>query len=455
MKRRVLVAMLAAASLGVPLLYAATPSNTASPAASDASKQMLELFGRAFGIVQSEYVEPVSDQKLVEAALNGMLTSLDPHSSYLTEDAYNEMKVQTRGKYGGLGLEITEENSLIKIVSPIDDTPAAEAGLQPGDLIMKVDGQATSDFSLTEIVTRLRGDIGSKVTLTVRRAGRDPFDVTLQRAEIKIKSVKGHLEAGGIAYIRVSSFIENTDDELRQALQAIQKQASSDKSADKTSIGKLTGLVLDLRNDPGGLVDQAVAVAGEFLDKGEIVSIRGRHPDDVKRYNAKAGDITHGLPIVVLINAGSASASEIVAGALHDDQRAVLLGTKSFGKGSVQTIIPLNGRGALRLTTARYYTPSGRSIQAEGIAPDIEVQPARIEHFKEAMIQHEADLRGALKNTDKIAATPSAAAGPTPATADKATAVGTPQIGTADDYQLARALDLLRGVTLLKARDAN
>ncbi|MBV8654345.1 MAG: S41 family peptidase [Alphaproteobacteria bacterium] len=470
MKHRVLVAMLAAASLGVPLLYAATPSNTASPAASDASKQMLELFGRAFGIVQSEYVEPVSDQKLVEAALNGMLTSLDPHSSYLTEDAYNEMKVQTRGKYGGLGLEITEENSLIKIVSPIDDTPAAEAGLQPGDLIMKVDGQATSDFSLTEIVTRLRGDIGSKVTLTVRRAGRDPFDVTLQRAEIKIKSVKAHLETGGIAYIRISSFIENTDDELRQALQAIQRQAAADKaggdkspdktsndktSSDKPGSGKLTGLVLDLRNDPGGLVDQAVAVAGDFLDKGEIVSIRGRHPDDVKRYNAKSGDISHGVPIVVLINAGSASASEIVAGALHDDQRAVLLGTKSFGKGSVQTIIPLNGRGALRLTTARYYTPSGRSIQAEGIEPDIAVEPARIEHFKEAMIQHEADLRGALKNTDKIAATPGAPAGPAPATADKAAALGSPQIGTADDYQLARALDLLRGVALLKARDAN
>jgi carboxyl-terminal processing protease len=451
MKLRVLVAVVAVVSLGMPLLQAATPSGTTAPG--DSTKRVLELFGRAFGIAQAEYVEPVSDQKLVEAALNGMLTSLDPHSSYLTEDAYNEMKVQTRGKYGGLGLEITQENGLIKIVSPIDDTPAAQAGLQPGDLITKVDGQATVDFSLTEIVTRLRGDVGSKVVLTMRRTGRDPFEVTLQRAEIKIKSVKGHLESGGIAYIRISSFIENTDADLRSTLQAIQGQAAA--SSDAAVPHKLTGLVLDLRNDPGGLVDQAVAVAGDFLDKGEIVSIRGRRQDDVKRYGAKPGDITHGLPIVVLINGGSASASEIVAGALRDDQRAVLLGTKSFGKGSVQTIIPMPGHGALRLTTARYYTPSGRSIQAEGITPDIEVEPARIEHIKEAMIQHEADLRGALKNTDRGAAVPNVPPGTAPAAPAKPTTVGASIMGTADDYQLARALDLLRGVAMLKSREAN
>ena len=283
----------------------------------------------------------------------------------------------------------------------------------PGDLITKVDGQPTADFTLAEIVTRLRGDIGSKVVLTLQRIGRDPFEVTLRRAEIKIKSVKGHLENGGLAYIRVSSFIENTDDELRATLRAIERQAAA--SDDPAGRGKLTGLVLDLRNDPGGLVDQAVAVAGDFLDKGEIVSIRGRRPDDVKRYGAKPGDITHEIPIVVLINGGSASASEIVAGALRDDHRAVLLGSKSFGKGSVQTIIPMPGHGALRLTTARYFTPSGRSIQAEGIVPDIEVEPARIERIKEAMTQHEADLRGALKNPNPAASAPNVPPGATPA----------------------------------------
>jgi carboxyl-terminal processing protease len=350
-------------------------------------------------------------------------------------------------------------------VSPIDDTPAAQAGLQPGDLIVTVDGQRTADFSLTEIETRLRGDIGSKVVLTVRRQGRDPFDVTLQRAEIRIKSVKVHLEAGSIAYVRISSFIDSTDTELHAALQAVQHQAASgdkaggdytggDKAAaDRTGSGKLTGLVLDLRNDPGGLVDQAVAVAGDFLDKGEIVSIRGRRPDDVKHYDARPGDITHGLPIIVLINGGSASASEIVAGALHDDQRAVLLGTKSFGEGSAQSIVPLNGRGAVRLTTARYYTPAGRSIQAEGITPDIEVAPARIEPIQEAAIQHEADLRGALKNTDKAtAAPPDVPSGTAPAAPSKTAAVGAALIGSPDDYQLARALDLLRGVAMLKDR---
>jgi carboxyl-terminal processing protease len=448
MKRHVLAAMIAAASLGIPLLHAAT-----APAPTDASNQAFELFGKVLGIVQSDYVEPVSGQKLIEAALNGMLSSLDPHSSYLTEDAYNEMKVQTRGKYGGLGLEITEENGLIKIVSPIDDTPAAAAGLLTGDLITKVDGQATTDFTLSEIVARLRGDVGSKVVLTMLRAGREPFDVTLKRAEIKIKSVRGHIEDGGIAYIRISSFIANTDSDLRATLQTITGQAAA--SRDPAAGRKLTGLVLDLRNDPGGLVDQAVAVAGDFLDKGEIVSIRGRRPEDVKRYGAKSGDITHGLPIVVLINGGSASASEIVAGALRDDHRAVLLGTRSFGKGSVQTIIPIPGNGALRLTTARYYTPSGRSIQAEGIMPDIEVEPVHIERIQEAAIEHEADLRGALKNPDQATATPNVPPGTAPAAPPKPAAVGTPLMGTPDDYQLARALDLLRGVTLLRDRDAN
>jgi carboxyl-terminal processing protease len=460
MIRQLLIASGAIALMGLPVLHAAESKDAASGAV---SQQALDLFDKAIAIVKSEYVEPVTDEKLIESALGGMLSGLDPHSSYMNKAAYDEMKVQTRGEYGGLGMEVTLENNVLKVISPIDDTPAAAAGIKPGDIIAKIDGQPTTDLTLNDAVAKLRGAAGTSVVVTMVRTGREPFDVTLKRADIKIKSVKSHLSRGKFGYVRISSFIDETDRDLRAAVDKL----------DKESGGKVSGIVLDLRNDPGGLVDQAVAVADDFLDKGEIVSIRGRQVDDEKRYTATAGDIAHGAPIVVLINAGSASASEIVAGALHDDHRALLLGTRSFGKGSVQTIIPLAGHGALRLTTARYYTPSGRSIQAEGITPDIVVDPARIEQVAVRGIIHEADLRNALKNTDKVAdqdkkGAPSAAAPPPvqpappanvppgtkPATAPKpeldATTIGTPA-----DYQLARALDLLEGYALMRSAAAN
>ncbi|HZS85161.1 MAG TPA: S41 family peptidase [Stellaceae bacterium] len=456
MMRRLLIAAAALALAGAPMLLRAADT----PSSHDVSQQALDLFGKAMAIVKADYVEPVTDEKLIEGALSGMLNGLDPHSSYLDKAAYDEMKVQTRGEYGGLGMEVTEENNMLKVISPIDDTPAAKAGIKPGDVITKIDGEPTTDFTLSDAVAKLRGTVGTSVVVTILRQGREPFDVTLERADIKIKSVKSRLARGNVGYIRISSFVEDTDRDLRAAVDQLQKDSGN----------KLIGYVLDLRNDPGGLVDQAVAVCDDLLDKGDIVSIRGRQPDEVKRYSAKPGDITKGLPIVVLINGGSASASEIVAGALRDDHRAILLGTKSFGKGSVQTIIPLQGHGALRLTTARYYTPSGRSIQAEGIVPDIEVEPARIEKVAEAGTVHEADLRNALKNPDQTAAAgaaPGAAAPPVqpvppanvpPGTKPSATPkpeLEASTIGTPADYQLARAVDLLEGVSIMHASAEN
>ena len=455
------VALAAATALPGRVAAADAP---ATPAASTAAEQQqaVELITRALAIVRSSYVSPVSDLTLAKAAISGMAASLDPHSSYLDKAAYDELKVETHGEYGGLGLEVSDRNGIVTVISPIDDTPAATAGLRPGDVISKIDGETASDFTLGELVTRLRGTVGSKVVLTVQRAGQAPFDVSLTRADITVKSVKSQLVGNDVGYVRIASFIDSTDHDLHAAVEGLERQAAA-----KRPDNKLIGLVLDLRNDPGGLVDQAVAVAGDFLEKGEIVSLRGRNPDDVRRYEAKAGDLAHGVPLVVLINAGSASASEIVAGALQDDRRAVLLGTRSFGKGSVQTIIPLGDDGALRLTTARYYTPSGRSIQGEGITPDIEVAPARIERLNQVAALREADLRGALKNPDQQAATPPAAPPPaatpptaaapapdvppgaTPAAAPTTpTALDAPLLGTADDYQLARAVDLLDGLAL-------
>src|SRR5436309_11897982 len=299
-----------------------------------------------------------------------MLTALDPHSNYLNAKNFNDMKVQTRGEFGGLGIEVSMENGLVKVVSPIDDTPAANAGLKPGDLITHLDATAVQGLTLPEAVEKMRGPINSDITLTIRREGKDPFDVKLTRANIKIQSVRSHIEGNNIGYIRVTSFNEQTDVGLNNAMKNLKQQADN----------KLIGVILDLRNNPGGLLDQAVAVSDAFLEKGEIVSTRGRRADDAQRYNARPGDIPSGLPVAVLINGSSASASEIVAGALQDHHRAVLIGTKSFGNGSVQTIIPLAGHGAMRLTTARYYTPSGRSIQARGIDPDIVVEAAKTEH---------------------------------------------------------------------------
>src|SRR5215467_12659599 len=366
MKRSGLLAVLAAT---VVVFSLRQDVGAASPANSTETYKQLNLFGEVFERVRAEYVDEVSDDTLVESAINGMLTSLDPHSNYLNTKNFNDMKVQTRGEFGGLGIEVSMENGLVKVVSPIDDTPAARAGLKPGDLITHLDGDPVQGMTLPEAVEKMRGLVNTDIKLTIRREGKDPFDVKLTRATIKIQSVRSHLEGDNIAYIRITSFNEQTDVGLSNAMKNLKQQSGN----------KLIGVVLDLRNDPGGLLDQAVAVANAFLDRGEIVSTRGRRSEDAQRYNARAGgDITHGLPVVVLINGGSAAAREIVAGALQDHHRAVLLGTRSFGKGSVQTIIPLPGHGAMRLTTARYYTPSGRSIQARGIDPDITVAAARI-----------------------------------------------------------------------------
>jgi carboxyl-terminal processing protease len=397
----------------------------AAPAHSPDTYKALDLFGEVFDRARASYIDRVSDETLIEAAVNGMLTSLDPHSNYLNEKDFSDMKVQTRGEFGGLGIEVSMDNGLVKVVSPIDDTPAARAGLKPGDLITRLDGQPVLGMTLPQAVEKMRGPINSEIKLTIRRSGRDPFDVTLTRATIKIQSVRSHLIGDDIGYIRVTSFSEQTDVGLGDALKSLKQRAGN----------KLRGVVLDLRNNPGGLLDQAVAVSNAFLNQGEIVSTRGRHADDAQRYDARSGaDIATGLPVAVLINGGSASASEIVAGALQDHHRAVLLGTKSFGKGSVQTIIPLPGHGAMRLTTARYYTPSGRSIQAQGIEPDITVAAARIKAPPEP---------GAAKPV-VAEAKPSAPGG-----ADEEAPVDQSLMGTAADYQLMRAVDLLRGVSLV------
>src|SRR5918912_5053 len=345
---------------------AASSANTAE------TYKQLNLFGDVFELVRNDYVDDVKDDTLVEGAINGMLTALDPHSNYLNSKNFSDMKVQTRGEFGGLGIEVSMESGLVKVVSPIDDTPAARAGLKPGDLITHLDGNPVQGLTLPEAVEKMRGPVNSDINLTVRREGQEPFDVKLTRAIIKIQSVRSHLEGKNIGYIRVTSFNEQTDVGLNNAMKNLKQQADN----------KLIGVVLDLRNNPGGLLDQAVAVSDAFLEKGEIVSTRGKRAEDAQRYNARPGDIASGLPVAVLINGGSASASEIVAGALQDHHRAVLIGTKSFGKGSVQTIIPLAGHGAMRLTTARYYTPSGRSIQAKGIDPDVVVEAAKIETVK-------------------------------------------------------------------------
>ncbi len=430
MMRHSIVAVLTAFALLVLPLPAATESND-----SDTYRQ-LDLFGIVFERVRADYVEEVSDQKLVESAINGMLSSLDPHSSYLDAKSYREMQVQTRGEFGGLGIEVTMEAGLVKVVSPIDDTPAYRAGLKPGDFISHIDGEQILGMTLREAVERMRGKVGTDIRVTIRRAGRDAFDVTITRAVIKVRSVRARTE-GNVGYLRITNFSERTETGLKKAMAKFREDLGD----------RWLGVVLDLRNNPGGLLDQAVAVSDAFLDKGEIVSTRGRDSDSTRRFNAQKGDLANGLPVVVLINGGSASASEIVAGALQDHRRAVLLGTRSFGKGSVQTIVPLGGRGAMRLTTARYFTPSGRSIQAKGIDPDIVAEQAKIEVLDNGKRQSEADLRGALKNdTDSK---------------DKKADDKTPDAGgakaddTPRDYQLERALDLLRGLALFRPNAVN
>ena len=429
MRRFGLIVAFAAALLIVPMRRDLDAAST-NPSATNTAEtyKELNLFGDVFEKVRSEYVDEVTDDTLIEGAINGMLTSLDPHSNYLTAKNFNDMKVPTRGEFGGLGIEVSMENGLIKVVSPIDDTPAARAGLKPGDLITHLDGNPVQGMTLPEAVEKMRGPENSEVTLRIRRSGKDPFDVKLVRAKIKIQSVRSHLEGDSIGYIRITSFTEQTDVGLANAMKSLRQQAGN----------KLIGVILDLRNNPGGLLDQAVAVSDAFIEKGEIVSTRGRRTDDAQRYNAHSGDITGGLPMVVLINGGSASASEIVAGALQDHHRAILLGTRSFGKGSVQTIIPLPGHGAMRLTTARYYTPSGRSIQAKGIDPDIQVDAAKIDRPAA-----DADKKNVADKKDD------------PDSPSDQGSVDPSIMGTGDDYQLARAVDMLRGIALFSGRVVN
>ena len=418
--------------------------------------RLLNLFGDVFERVRADYVEKTTDKELIESAISGMLTSLDPHSSYLNADSFREMQVQTRGEFGGLGIEVTMENGLVKVVSPIDDTPAFRAGLEPGDLITHLDGEPVLGLTLAEAVEKMRGRVGTSIKLTVRREGREPFDVTITRAIVKIRAVRSRLE-GDVGYVRISSFSEQAARGVEQAIQELKDEAD----------GHLSGIVLDLRNNPGGLLSQAVAVADEFLDKGEIVSTGSRRPEDTQRFNAQPGDLAEGLPVVVLINTGSASASEIVAGALQDHDRAIVLGTKSFGKGSVQTIVPLSEYGAIRLTTARYFTPSGRSIQAVGIEPDILVEQARIEPLDNGKRRREADLRHRLSNPDgsdqDAEKTPDADETPNaeeePNASEEPNAEENPDDEKAEDhpeerqdYQLLRALDLIRGIALYASK---
>ena len=399
----------------------------------------LDLFGDIFERIRSSYVEEIDEEKLIESAISGMLSSLDPHSSYMAPEDFSTMQVQTRGEFGGLGIEVTQENGFIKVVSPIDDTPAANAGIEAGDFITKVDGESTLGKTLDEAVDKMRGPVGSEIIITVVREGVDePFDVSIIRDTIEIKAVKARTE-GKTIVLRVSSFTSKTYPNLKDSLEKEIKAAGG--------IENVNGVVVDLRNNPGGLLNQAIRVSDAFLESGEIVSTRGRAAGDAERYNATPGDLTNGKPVVVLINGGSASASEIVAGALQDHHRAIIVGTKSFGKGSVQTIIPLSSDGAaMRLTTARYYTPSGRSIQSLGVSPDILVKqrvrsdedPEKDQNFQ----RFEADLENSLSN-DSL-------------TDDERNFLENErkqQEETAkmrnDDYQLSYALDVLKGLATL------
>ena len=364
---------------------------SAARAAASDTYRTLNLFGDVFERVRADYVEKPDDSKLVESAINGMLAGLDPHSSYMDPKSFRDMQVQTRGEFGGLGIEVTMEDGLVKVVAPIDDTPAAKAGVMANDVITHLDDAAVQGLTLNQVVDKIRGPVNTKIKLTIVREGAEkPIEVTIVRDIIRVKSVRWHPEGSDIGYIRITQFNEQTTDGLKQAINELNAQLGADK---------IKGYVVDLRNNPGGLLDQAISVSDTFLEKGEIVSTRGRNPGETQRFNARPGDMTKGKPLIVLINGGSASASEIVAGALQDQKRATLIGTRSFGKGSVQTIIPLGaGNGALRLTTARYYTPAGRSIQATGVTPDIEVLQDVPDNMKAQIdTKGEASLRGHLK----------------------------------------------------------
>ena len=404
--------------------------------------EQLDLFGDIFERIRSAYVEEVDEEKLIRSAINGMLTSLDPHSSYLPPEDFNNMQVQTRGEFGGLGIEVTQENGFVKVVSPIDDTPADAAGVMAGDFITQVDGESTLGMSLDDAVDLMRGEVGSKIVITIVREGTDePFEITIVRDKIKVKAARGRLEGNSVV-LRLTTFSDQTFVNLQSELKSKVEEAGGMKN--------VTGFVIDLRNNPGGLLNQAIMVSDAFLEKGEIVSTRGRGSQDSDRVNARPGDLAKGKPIVVLINGGSASASEIVAGALQDHRRAVVIGTRSFGKGSVQTIMPLQGDGAMRLTTARYYTPSGRSIQALGVSPDILVEQRQpintTDKDNKRKQRFEADLRGSLSN-DSLTEDQRNLLEEERNMAKKAAELRN------NDAQLAYALDVLKGLAVLGQAD--
>ncbi len=418
--------LLAGAAMGASMMGIATalPPTSARAADTDTYRN-LAIFGDIFERIRAQYVTKPDEKKLIEAAINGMLSSLDPHSSYLTPDAAKDMRVQTKGEFGGLGIEVTMEDDLVKVIAPIEDTPASKAGVLAGDVISKIDGSDVRGLTLADAVEKMRGPVNTPIKLTIIRKGADkPIDITIVRDIIKLKAVKYRVD-NDVGYIRILSFTEQASSDLKSAIEAIQKQVPNDK---------LKGYVLDLRLNPGGLLDQAVNVADTFLDRGEIVSTRGRDPQDVSRYDARPGDLTGGKPMIVLVDGGSASASEIVAGALQDQRRATILGTRSFGKGSVQTIIPLAENGSLRLTTALYYTPSGTSIQGKGITPDIRVEeplPDDLKGKADQLKRGESELQGHIKGAleDDQGSGSIAYVPPDPK----------------DDVQLNEALSLLRG----------
>ena len=381
----------------------------------------LKFLGDSIEKIKTDYVEHVENKEIVESAINGILSSLDPHSSFLNAKNLEDMKIQTKGLFGGLGIEVTMENGFVKVISPIDDTPAYKAGIKAGDYITHLNKKSVIGLTLDEAVGKMRGPVGSKLKVTIGRTNMEPFDITIKRDVIKITSVRSRIEKD-VGYVRITTFSEQTNKSTKEAIKKLKKNKN------------LKGFVLDLRNNPGGLLEQAVYVSDLFLEKGEIVSTRGRDSENPETYKAKPGDVINGLPLVVLINGGSASASEIVAGALQDHKRAIILGTQSFGKGSVQTIIPVNPYGALRMTTARYFTPSGRSIQKKGISPDIVVDEAKLEKVKKRNGNRESDLRGALDNPNQ----------------EMENNDTNNEKESTNDFQLSRALDLVRGISLYK-----
>jgi len=463
MKKYIIAAFVSLSLMSASLIGAST-----SQAESSDTYKQLNLFGDVFEKIRSQYVRKVTDEELIEAAINGMLSSLDPHSSYLTAKGWEDMQVQTKGEYGGLGMEVTLDQGVVRVVSPIDDTPASRAGIQPGDYITKLDGEQVMGLTLNEAVSKMKGKIGTDIVLTVIRKGeKAPLEITLTRDTITLKSVRYHLE-GEVGYIRVSSFTEQTDSGLLDALGKIKEELGD----------HLQGIVLDLRNNPGGLLTQSIAVSSAFLERGEVVSTRTRNDEHVQRFPAHKGDSINGKPLIVLINGGSASASEIVAGALQDHHRAVIVGTQSFGKGSVQTLIPLGANGAMRLTTAYYFTPSGNSIQGEGITPDVLVEQIKFDASKKinGRPRSEHDLRGSLANpneskkdkkdkkskgkgskkgkiSDKKTPPKEDGIAKDSGTDDDAKDVKMTQTSAQDDYQLNYAINLLHGMSIARNGD--